>query len=267
MDGPPVDFETLELSIQDGVGHLVLNRPNAANAINLQMGKDLMEAALYCDEDPAVRAVLISANGKMFCSGGDLGSFAKAGDDLPRQLKELTTYLHAAISRLARGNAPVIASVHAAAAGAGFSLTAAADLVVAGESARFTLAYTQVGLSPDGSSTYFLPRIVGKRRALELMLTNRVLTAQEALDWGLVNQVVPDAELEVTSGKIAKRLASGPTLAFGATKRLLAQSDPDGLETQMELESRAIADSARSSDAQAGIAAFMAKERAAFSGT
>jgi 2-(1,2-epoxy-1,2-dihydrophenyl)acetyl-CoA isomerase len=261
-----MDFKTLEFEIQNGVGYLTLNRPKAANAINLQMGRDLMEAALYCDENPAVRAILIRATGKMFCSGGDLGSFSEAHEDLPRQLKELTTYLHAAISRFARGNAPVIAAVGGAAAGAGFSLVTAADLVVASQAARFTLAYTQIGLSPDGSSTYFLPRIVGKRRALELMLTNRVLSADEALDWGLVNQVVPDEELEAISTKLAQRLAAGPTLAFGRTKRLLAACDPDGLETQMELEARAIADSARSQDAKAGIAAFLSKERASFQG-
>jgi len=259
-------FETLDFEIKDNVAHLTLNRPKAANAINLAMGHDLMQAALLCDEEPSVRAVLISANGKMFCAGGDLASFADAGDDMPRLLKELTKHLHSAISSLARCNAPVIAAVGGAAAGAGFSLTTAADLVVASESARFTLAYTQVGLTPDGSSTHFLPRLIGRRRALELMLLNRALTAEEALDWGLVNQVVPDDELEAASEKLAKRLAAGPTLAFGATKRLIAASDPDVLETQMELESRAIADASRTNDAKAGIQAFFAKERPTFAG-
>ncbi len=259
-------FETLEFEVRESVAHLVLNRPEAANAINLAMGRELMQAALFCDEDPGIRAVRIAANGKMFCSGGDLAAFADAGDAMPRLLKELTTYLHAAISRFARGNAPVVAAVGGAAAGAGFSLTTAADLVIASESARFTLAYTQVGLTPDGSSTHFLPRLVGHRRSLELMLLNPVLKAREALDWGLVNRVVADDELEAESTALAERLAAGPTLAYGATKRLLAASAPSALETQMELESRAIADAARTRDAKAGIKAFFAREKPTFRG-
>ena len=130
-------YKTLLYELRDGVAHITLNRPEAANALNLDMGRDLMEVALRCDEDPSVRAVLIKANGKMFCAGGDLASFSTAGDDLPRLLKELTTYLHAGISRFARMRAPVVVAVQGSAAGAGFSLAAAADLLLAGESARF----------------------------------------------------------------------------------------------------------------------------------
>ena len=260
-------LETLEFEIQDSVAHIVLNRPKAANAINLQMAKDLMEAALHCDEDPSVRAILIGAHGKMFCAGGDIGAFATAGDKMPGLLKEMTTYLHAANSLLARCRAPVIASVGGTAAGAGFSLAASADLVLASEEARFTMAYTQVGLTPDGSSTYFLPRLIGKRRAMELMLTNRVLSAAEALEWGIVNRVVPGAELGAASDALAKQLASGPTEAFGGVKKLLASSDVEGFESQLQLESLAISNSARTQDAKAGVEAFLAKKRAAFNGS
>ena len=179
-----MNYQTLELEVRDSVAHLVLNRPDHANAINLQLSKDLMYAALQCDEDPSVRAILISSRGEMFCAGGDLASFAEAGDDLPRLIKEMTTYLHAAISRFARCRAPVIAAVGGAAAGAGFSLCCAVDLVVASENAKFSMAYTRAGLTPDGSSSYFLPRIIGTRRTLELMMTNRTLSAAEALEWG-----------------------------------------------------------------------------------
>jgi 2-(1,2-epoxy-1,2-dihydrophenyl)acetyl-CoA isomerase len=178
----------------------------------------------------------------------------------------MTMYLHAAISRFARMRAPLVAAVNGTAAGAGFSLVCAADLVVAAESARFTMAYTRAGLTPDGSSTYFLPRLVGTRRALELMLTNRTLSAAEALEWGLVNRVVPDAELEEQATSLARSLAAGPTAAFGSVKRLVENSTRDSLESQMEHEARAIADAARSPDAREGIDAFFAKRAAKFSG-
>jgi 2-(1,2-epoxy-1,2-dihydrophenyl)acetyl-CoA isomerase len=217
-------FETLLYEVHDGVARIKLNREKAANAIDLQMAKDLMYAALQADEDPSVRVVLIGATGKMFCAGGDLGAFTSAGDEMPRLLKEITTYLHAGISRFARMRAPVIASVAGTAAGAGFSLICSTDLAICGESAKFTMAYTRAGLTPDGSSTYFLPRLIGTRRSLELMLTNRVLRAQEALDWGLVTKVVPDDDLMSEANALAKQLASGATNAYGVVKRLLIDS-------------------------------------------
>ena len=261
-----MSYETLDFEVRDGVANLTLNRPKAANAVNLQLAKDLFYAALQCDEDPAVRAILITGRGKMFCAGGDLASFADAGEDLPRLIKEMTTYLHAAISKWARCRAPVIASVGGAAAGAGFSLCCAVDLVVASENAKFSMAYTGAGLTPDGSSTFFLPRIVGTRRALDLMMTDRALSAAEALEWGLVNQVVPADELAEASQKLATQLASGPTGAFGVVKKLVGSSLGDNLEAQMELEGRAIADSARTADAREGIDAFFAKRRPKFTG-
>jgi 2-(1,2-epoxy-1,2-dihydrophenyl)acetyl-CoA isomerase len=260
-------FEMIELHREGAVAHLVLNRPQAANAVDLTMARELLAAALEIDEDPSVRCVLLRAHGKMFCAGGDLGSFAQAGDGMPALVKEMTISLHAAISRLTRMRAPVVAAVHGAAAGAGFSLVCAADLAVIAESAKMTLAYTRAGLTPDGSSTYFLPRLIGRKRTLELMLTNRTLSAAEALDWGLVNQVVPDDELLPTAETLAATLAAGPTEAFGGVKRLVLHSASQTLESQMELESQAIADAARSHDAQEGIAAFFAKRRADFTGS
>jgi 2-(1,2-epoxy-1,2-dihydrophenyl)acetyl-CoA isomerase len=146
------------------------------------------------------------------------------------------------------------------------SFVLAADLVVAAESAKFTMAYTRAGLSPDGGSTYFLPRIVGARRALELALTNRVLSAREAHDWGLVTRVVPDAALGAEAQALAAQLASGATRAYGAAKRLLHHSFAESLETQMELEAQAIAERARGTDAREGIAAFIAKRAPRFGG-
>jgi 2-(1,2-epoxy-1,2-dihydrophenyl)acetyl-CoA isomerase len=181
-------------------------------------------------------------------------------------LKELTTYLHAATSRFTRMNAPLVVAVNGTAAGAGFSLAASGDMVLIAESAKLTMAYTAAGLSPDGSSSFFLPRLIGLRRTQELMLTNRRLSAAEALEWGLVNQVVPDADLPRVASELAGQLARGATRAYGVVKSLLATAFQESLETQMELEARGIAAMAGSADGREGIAAFVAKRAAVFSG-
>jgi len=260
------EYKTLLFDVRDNVAHITLNRPDAANSINEDMGKDLMHAALRCDEDPEIRAVLISGAGKIFSGGGDLKAFAAKGDQLPYHVKEITTYLHAAMSRLTRMDAPVVAAVHGAVAGAGMSIAIACDMVVAAETTRFTVAYTRAGLVPDGSSTYFLPRIVGLKRALELTLTNRMFSAQEALQWGLVTHVVPDHELLTRARAIAAQLAAGPTRAYGISKRLLHSGWTETLETQMENESQAIANSARTADAREGITSFLEKRPPKYKG-
>jgi 2-(1,2-epoxy-1,2-dihydrophenyl)acetyl-CoA isomerase len=259
-------YTTLLFDVKDGVAHITLNRPDAANSINEEMGKDLMHAALLCDEDPEIRAVLISGAGKIFSAGGDLKTFFTKGKDLPYYVKETTTFLHAAMSRLTRMDAPVVAAVHGAVAGAGLSIAIACDIVVAAEKTRFMVAYTRAGLTPDCSATYFLPRIVGLKRALELTLTNRTFSSQEALQWGLVTRVVPEDEWLEQARTIAVQLASGPTRAYGVSKRLIHSGWAETLETQMENESQAIADSARSLDAREGITAFLEKRPAKFKG-
>jgi len=194
------DFQLVKFELRNHVAHVTLNRPDAFNSMNRELCIELMHAALRCDEDPAVRAVVLSGAGRAFSGGGDLKTFSTLGKALPSYVKEVTTFLHAAISRFARMDAPVIAAVHGSAAGGGFSLAISCDLVIAAESAKFTMAYTKAGLTPDGSSTYFLPRLVGLRRAQELALTNRVLSAREALEWGIVTRVVPDDRLRAEVG-------------------------------------------------------------------
>ena len=260
------EYQHILLDVRDGVAHLTLNRPDAANTIQREICRELMEASIAIDEDPSVRAVVLGGKGKMFSGGGDLKSFSGQGERLPAYAKEVTTYLHAAVSRLTRMDAPVVAAVHATAAGAGMSLVCACDFVIAAKSAKFTMAYTKAGLTPDGSSTYFLPRIVGLRRAMELTLTNRMLTADEAADLGIVTRVVPDAEVHEAADAFARELASGATRAYGLTKRLLHQSFVETLETQMELESRAIADIMRTDDAKEGIDSFVNKRAPKFRG-
>ena len=260
-------YESLLLDVRDHVATITLNRPDAANAIDIGLAKDLMHAAIRCDEDRGIRAAVLTGAGDFFCAGGDLKFFAAQGDGLAATLKEITTYLHAASSRLARMDAPFIAAVNGAAAGAGMSLAVSADLVIAAESAKFTMAYTAAGLSPDGSSTYFVPRLIGLRRTQELILTNRRLNAQEALEWGLANRVVADAALMEEAAELATSLAAGPTRAYGSVKKLLNTSFTESLETQMELEARAIADLSKTGDGREGIAAFGAKRQPKFTGS
>jgi 2-(1,2-epoxy-1,2-dihydrophenyl)acetyl-CoA isomerase len=253
-------YGTMLLARADGVATLTLNRPDAFNALDLALGRDLFHAVLEVDDDPNVRAIVVTGAGKAFCAGGDVKGFADNLDRIGALIKELTTYLHGAVSRLCRSDKPVIMAINGVAAGGGMSLALAGDLVLAAESARFTMAYSKIGATPDGSSTYYLPRLIGVRRAMELYFTNRVLTAREAYDWGLVSRVVPDAELGAAVQALARELAQGPTKAFGGAKRLFHQSTWESLETQMELEAQAIAASGRTEDFRAGVTAFANKQ-------
>jgi len=228
--------------------------------------KSSIDVSIVCDENPEIRAVLLCGNSRFFCAGGDLSDFLVESDQISARLKAMAADLHLAVSRFSRMQAPLVSGVEGTAAGAGLSLAAIADLVVAGRSANFVMAYTAAGLSPDGSSTYFLPRRIGLSRTRELMLTNRVLSAEEALDWGLVNQVVDDEDVLEASRRLAISLASGPSRAYAAVKRLLDTSLSTGLETQMELEARSIAEMAASEDGKEGIQAFIEKRKPQFTG-
>lgn len=260
-------YETIIFTQNNNVAEITLNRPQAANTLNLKMCEELADAAIICDEDPEIRAVLLTGSGeKMFSGGGDISEFVAAGEDLPALTKRMTHALHSAISRFARGDAPFVIAVNGSCGGGGLSLAASGDLVFATDKARFTVAYTSSGLSPDGSSSYFLPRRIGERRARELCLTNRALSAQEALEWGLINYVVSPDQLMEEARALAIKLAAGPTLAYGASKQLLNDTFNNGLETQMELEARAIARVVRSKDVKEGISAFLEKRKPGYSG-
>jgi len=250
-----MDYSQIKLEVRDRLAHLTLARPDHGNAIALELAEELADAAGRLAEEREVGAVLLAAEGANFCVGGDVKTFATR-ERLPEYLRPLATALHIGVSRLARLDVPLIAAVQGAAAGAGMSLACAADFVIAADTARFTMAYTKIGLSPDGGSSYFLSRIVGMRRALELVITNRVLTAEEARDWGIVTRVVPAAELARAAREIAAPLAAGATGALRAAKRLVRDGWSESLETQLEQETRAIVEASRSADAREGIAAF-----------
>jgi 2-(1,2-epoxy-1,2-dihydrophenyl)acetyl-CoA isomerase len=254
---------TVNVETRGAVAVVTIDRPDSSNTLNVQVGMDLLAAAITCGRNSAVRAVVLTGAGKHFCFGGDLRAMQAKGGGVEAYIRELTGYLHTAISQFVRMDAPVIAAVNGTAAGGGVGFVAMADLAIAGESSRFNLAYTASGLVPDCSTTFFLPRIVGAKRTLELMLTNRTLDAKEALAWGLVNQVVPDATVLPEALKLAEKLAAGPLRAFGKTKRLLAQSLA-GLDSQMVLESEGIAQQAATPEGQEGISAFLEKRKPRF---
>lgn len=260
-----MDYETLRLEITGGIATITLDREDSpANALNARMAEELFDVGVRCGA-PDVRAVIVTAVGKMFCGGGDLAEM-DAAPDKHAHLTRMATMLHAGLIRLARIDAPVIMAVNGTAGGGGFSVVLSGDYVIASEKAKFVSAYTSSGLTPDGSSTYYLAKHVGLLRAKELMLTNRVLTAAEAQAWGLVNKVVPPESVMNEALAMAKHIASGPTQAFGGVKRLLDTAFSDGLETQLDRETRSIADMMRTRDGPAGIAAFLAKETPKFEG-
>lgn len=249
---------------QGPVVQLILNRPQAGNAINVEMAKALMDAAIDCDEDPGVRCVVLTGAGRMFCVGGDVKLFASAGERIPHLLKELTSYLHSAVSRLARMQKPLITVVNGPAAGAGFSLALLGDIVLASDGASFTLAYGKLGLSPDGGSTWLLPRLIGLRRAQELMLTDPTLSAAQAADLGLVTRLVPAGEVEAQAVALAETVARGGIQAWGRTRELLLGAYGASLESHLEAEARSIALAGRGAESREGIAAFVERRAADF---
>ena len=248
-----------------GVATLTLNRPDHMNAIDLDMAKALHEVAHHLSNEVSVRAVILTGAGdKAFCAGGDLSRFYQQGEAIAEHLKEVTDYLHGAVSCLASMNAPVITAVNGVTAGGGLAFIGFPQLVLAGRSARFVSAYTKAGLSPDGSSTWYLPRLIGMRRASEFIFTNRMLSAEEAAEWGLISRVVEDDSLMAEARKVAAQLANGPQQAYGRIKHLLNTSLSTSLEVQMQTEAGYLAQSAEAPDGQEGIAAFLKKQAPQF---
>lgn len=256
------EYQTIRLEQSGAIARITLNRPDAANGMNDTMTRELADAAALCDNDET-KVVVLTGSGRFFCAGGDLKSFATA-PSRGRHIKGVADDLHRAISTFARMDAVLITSVNGTAAGAGFSIAVTGDIVLAAESASFTMAYTKVGLSPDGSSSYFLPRLIGITKTKELMLTNRTLSAEEASQWGLVTQVVPDDELAAKTDQLAAQMAVTARRSNGAIKALMLATFSSGLEEQMALESRLIAKQAESADGREGVDAFMAKRKPEF---
>lgn len=243
---------------EGAVLRLVLDRPQAGNGVSLDMVRVLMRAAIAADEDEDVRCVLLTARGRLFCAGGDIHEFAAAGDGIGAYLKEVTACLHAAVIRLLRMQKPLVVAVNGPAAGAGFSLAMAGDIVLASPRARFIPAYGALGYTPDGGLSWLLPRLVGLRRAQEILLTNRSLTAEAAVGAGLITRLVAEDRLETEALDQARMLAAAATGAVGRMRGLLLDAGQP-LETHLDAEARAISASARTAHGREGVAAFLAR--------
>jgi 2-(1,2-epoxy-1,2-dihydrophenyl)acetyl-CoA isomerase len=260
MSESPLLFER-----EGAVAKLTLNRPAAANAIDMSLARELMLAAIACDEDDSIRCVLLTGSGRFFCAGGDVRSFVAAGASISSLLKEMTACFHSAVSRFSRMNKPLITAINGIAAGAGFSLALAGDLVLSARAAQFTSAYTALGLSSDGGLSWLLPRLVGLRRAQELILTNRTLSAEEAMSLGLVTRIAEGDSVYPDALRLAQELANGPTAAYGKLRNLLLRSGESSLESHLEEESRALAETSRTAHGREGVAAFISKRKPDFS--
>lgn len=261
-------MDTLLVERDGPVATLTLNRPESLNVLDFQMMDGIVDAVGDLANDDSLRVVIVRGAGKHFMAGGDIRTFAgeldKPADERTRQFEAMVDRLHAAIETLHRMPHIAIAQVHGAVAGFGMSLMNACDLAVAADNAYFAAAYKSIAITPDGGATWSLPRLVGLRRALEIMLVGERFDAQQALAWGLVNRVVPAAQLDAAVRAIAQELAAGPALALRNTRRLLRQSLDATLHDQLAAEARSFGACAGTDDFVEGIDAFLAKRAPRF---
>jgi 2-(1,2-epoxy-1,2-dihydrophenyl)acetyl-CoA isomerase len=259
-------METLVCRLDEGLARVTLTQAERGNPIDGPFSRDLntLSVELSCRDD--VRAVLITAEGRFFSVGGDIRAFVKDLSQLPRIVKAWTAVLHPAIGRFQRMNAPVVCAVHGDVAGGAVSLAAMSDVLVAAEGVKFNAAFSMIGFCADSGSTVSLSNRMGLSRAKRFLLLSEVLEAREAQATGLVDVVVPAAELAATAESYARHLASGPTLAYGAIKRTILSARTESFETQLEHEAQALAALASSDDAREGLSAFAARRKPEFKG-
>jgi enoyl-CoA hydratase/carnithine racemase len=266
----PPELETLRIEIDGEIGTLTLDRPDAFNAMNPQMIAELPLAFGWLADQAPVRALIVTGAGRAFCAGGDVTWFRKGVEDetidLPANVRHGADVLHQGIVELRRIPFPVVAAVNGPAAGAGFSLALACDLRIASDAAFFAAAYGRIGASPDGGMTYFLPRVVGPSRALELLLEDPDLSAEAALAEGLVSEVVPAAELEASARAKAEQLAALAPHYVRMAKELVGGSIEHTLSEHLQLERHGIADSMATEDLRLGVTAFFGGEKPVFVG-
>jgi 2-(1,2-epoxy-1,2-dihydrophenyl)acetyl-CoA isomerase len=261
-------YETIQVEMRDSVGVITLNRPEVLNALTEKVGQEFLTGVAEV-RDLGARAIVLTGAGRAFCAGGDLRAMQTIAERKGRVdafFDEPLGLLNECISIIRRSPLPFIAAVNGAASGGGCNLALACDLVVAGESARFNQAFIKVGLSPDCGGTFILPRLVGWKRATELMMTGDIIPAQRALEIGMINAVVPDAELMARALAMAEKLAQGPTAAMGRIKELLEASATNDYGGQLELERTAQIQSGQTKDFREGVAAFIEKRPPKFVG-
>ncbi|GAA6137646.1 enoyl-CoA hydratase-related protein [Arenicella sp. 4NH20-0111] len=257
-------FEAIDLDLNNHIATITLNRPDAANGLNLQMASELADAARLIEKDSSLKVAVLTGAGKFFCAGGDVKSMYDAHENPGAAVRLIADQLHAALAIFSNMEIPLICAVNGTAAGAGFSMAVSADMVIASESAKFTMAYSNIGLSPDGSASYYLPRLIGLRKTQELMFTNTVLSAQQAKEWGLVNQVVSGEEFASAIESLTTTFINGSRSSNAAIKHLLTSGDKNSLEEQMALEARTIELCANAADGREGVNSFIEKRRPVF---
>jgi 2-(1,2-epoxy-1,2-dihydrophenyl)acetyl-CoA isomerase len=264
-----MEFETIQLEMKGSVALLTLNRPEALNALTVTMGREIKVAIGRLAAEGA-RAVILAGAGRAFCAGGDLRemkSMAENEGRIEAFFDEPLRLLNECILLIRQTPVPFIAAVQGAASGGGCNLALSCDVVIAAKSAKFNQAFIKVGLSPDCGGTFILPRLIGWRRATELMMTGDLIGAEEAAAIGMINHVVSDEELQQHSFAFAERLAQAPTAAIGRIKQLLEQGANSDLESQLECERLAQIESGKTKDFREGVSAFIEKRMARFSGT
>jgi 2-(1,2-epoxy-1,2-dihydrophenyl)acetyl-CoA isomerase len=261
-----MNYTVTALRIEDGIARLSFTDAARANPIDLNFCNEICARATELSTRDDVRVVLVTAEGKNFSFGGDIGNFVAKLDELPAEIKRMTTTMHSAVSRLQRMDAPMVVAVQGVCAGGMAAFAAGCDIVVAADSARFVAAYAGIGFSCDASASIMLSRRLGLAKARSFLLRNQMLDASAALAAGLADEVVPAAELLAAAEKIALQLAAGPTRAFGEIRRLLLSVQDQPLETQMELEAQALARMAATADAREGLTSFAEKRKPCFTG-
>ena len=263
-----MNLETVTYEFKGDVATITMNRPDALNALSVQLTQDLSAAVRQAVGDGA-RAVVLTGNGRAFCSGGDLREMQSMGEMEGRVeafLEGPLEALHELIRLIRETPIPFVAAVNGVCAGAGVNIALACDMVIAADDAAFREAFVRIGLSPDCGGTFFLPRAIGEKRAAELFMTGDAVTAERAAQIGMINSVVPAADLMAEAGKLAEKLAAAPTGAIGRIKRMLNASTSNDLTAQLALEHECQIESGRSSDFKEGVAAFFEKRPPMFTG-
>jgi len=253
-------------AVKDGVATITFNRPQAMNALDDDMIRGFRAAAERAAADDAVRVIVLCGAGPAFVAGGDVAMFRKELKSMAALVPELAAELHNGILALRRCRQPVIAAVHGAVAGAGFSIMLACDLVLAAADTQFSLAYSRIGTSPDGGATWFLSRLAGYQKAMELMLLADAVSAEQLQQIGVVNRVVAAVDLADETAKLARRLAAGPVRAYAETKALANRVLHDGLAAHLDAEALAFARCAATDDFAEGVTAFVEKRKPDFTG-
>jgi 2-(1,2-epoxy-1,2-dihydrophenyl)acetyl-CoA isomerase len=256
--------ELVRVSIGAGIAAIRLNRPDRLNALDFALAEALLGALAKVDADPSVQAVTLTGEGRAFMAGGDISIFHNAGENAPQEAARLIALFHQIVRAIRRSRPPVIVGVQGAVAGGGLGLALACDLVIAADNASFVPAYTRIGTSPDGGTTWSITRLIGQRRALEWLTLGDPLTAAEAVTIGLINRVVAASKLEDEVAALAHRIGKGPALAFASVKRLVHQAPTNSFDEQLEAEREGFIAAARTKDFREGVAAFFERREPVF---